>query len=65
MNDEINKVGVEAPKGESVELTDGALDNVVGGDASLVNYTQMLQAIQNAMKMINDTAKNAVSNIRS
>lgn len=65
MSDEILKLENEAMKaGQSVELSDGALDSVVGGDSNTGSFTQLTQAISNAMKMISDTSKNTIANIR-
>jgi hypothetical protein len=63
MSDEIEEVEVEARKVESVELSDGALDNVVGGDKA-TNLVQLMQSISDAMQKISDASRNAIANIR-
>jgi hypothetical protein len=54
MSDEIEKVEVEAPKVESAELSDGALDKVAGGGF-------LLRTLEN----FNNITKNAVNNTRT
>ncbi len=65
MSDEIEKLENEAAKvGQSVELPDGVLDNVVGGDNNAAGSTHVMQLIQDALQKLNDTTKNAVNNIQ-